>query len=331
MIMPHASTTAMTRTFWRQGGFRLYLDSADNKVKFTDGVVTAAISDALTWDIGDKLFVYGGRKDGKLFAAAKVGIAGTLRQGESAATPLIESGGLLYLGNRGIGPLLDGVDDNMITATQVLLENEMTVALWCILRTMPTSNRKIIRILGAGTNRFYFAVNSATQMSAVRGENNTRAVDMAAAPLTINTPFHIIWYWKNTTGVQQIYVDNVLRYDGTYVPVAAPGDALLNVGYAAGDTVIHGLVTDIALYNKELSAAERASLQKYIVPTSGLLNYYRGDDNTGTTVVDSVGGANLTITGASWSAIEAANAILYNFTRHEGSAVDIDRYMAGVS
>src|SRR5690606_15041739 len=72
--MLHAHDTA-TRTFWQAGDYRCYFDAADNKIKLTNGVVTAETA-AVTWAADDIVGIYAGRKNRKLFVQAK--IAGAL-------------------------------------------------------------------------------------------------------------------------------------------------------------------------------------------------------------------------------------------------------------
>jgi len=94
--MLHAHNKA-TRTFWECGDYRCYFDSSDNKLKMTNGVVTAETA-TVTWGANDYVGVYAGRENGNLFIQAK--IAGVVGDKAEQAGDAIGSGTTLYVGSR---------------------------------------------------------------------------------------------------------------------------------------------------------------------------------------------------------------------------------------
>ena len=103
-----ASTTAITRTLFKCGDYHCYIDSADNKVKMTNGVATATISSALTWAVTNAIHWCAGRyADGKIKVGAKVG-SGTVYLGEETAAA-IASGVTVYNGSNDGATNAEGV------------------------------------------------------------------------------------------------------------------------------------------------------------------------------------------------------------------------------
>ena len=98
--MLHAHDTA-NRIFWQAGNYRCYFDAADNKIKLTNGAVTAETA-AVTWGANDYVGIYAGRDDtmGNLFVQAK--IAGVVEDKEQAGDA-IDSGTNLYVGSKADG------------------------------------------------------------------------------------------------------------------------------------------------------------------------------------------------------------------------------------
>lgn len=98
--MLHAHDAA-DRTFWECGGYRCYFDSSDNKLKMTNGVVTAETA-AVTWGANDYVGVYVGRENGNLFIQAKIAGALTDRV-EAEAGAGAGTDETLYVGSRADG------------------------------------------------------------------------------------------------------------------------------------------------------------------------------------------------------------------------------------
>jgi len=73
--MLHAHDAA-DRTFWECGGYRCYFDSSDNKLKMTNGVVTAETA-AVSWGQRITSESMQGGENGNLFIQAKIaGVVG---------------------------------------------------------------------------------------------------------------------------------------------------------------------------------------------------------------------------------------------------------------
>ena len=333
MVMPHASTVAMTRTAWRQGGFRPYIDSADNKAKFTDGVVTAETS-ALTWAEGDKVHLYGGRKDGKLFVAAKVGAAAHV-SGESAATPLIESGGLLYLGNRQIGLYFDGVDDRVNCGNSALFNftNSAFTVEFCLNVSLLGTDMVIVERGVISGNGWVVYKDTTNRIRLVTNQSGARQ-DSYGQPIIANQLYQFAVVRDGAACL--IYRNGIadINLAGVHSnPDSRTGNLLFGcLGGASAFT--KGNIFDVRIWNIARTQADiQRDMHKRLVGNeTSLVGYWPLDEATGTTAYDLTANANNgTITGASHAAIECANTTLYNFVRHEGSAVNIENYMANVT
>jgi len=320
IVMPVASTTAVTRTIWRQGAYRLYIDGADNKAKFTNGIATAATS-ALTWAIGDKVHVYGGRDGTNLIVGAKVG-TGAYVEGSTAGAH-VTTDSLLWLGNRTIAPFFDGVDD-LITVTdaasiQNVFDGGGTVE--AIIRPVSdgendngrvydkTSHRLYVHDEDAGTAKLGFWVDFDGAADGLWTTDN-RVINLSA----VNTVK--VEYDADAVGNDPVITVNdvVVAITEDTTPVGTritdAGSDLIVGNNAATDRTFHGLIWDFN-YND--------------------VTEYPLNEATGTTVYDSVGANNGVITGCAWQALSCVDAVVYNFVHHEGSLVSIANYMAGVS
>lgn len=92
-------SAAKDRTFWRAGGYRCFYDAVSGEFKMTNGIATAEIP--ASWDAGDIVGVYGGRRGDKLFVQAKV--AGVLTAPGEAAGAAMGGVDEIVIGSGGFG------------------------------------------------------------------------------------------------------------------------------------------------------------------------------------------------------------------------------------
>ncbi len=323
MVMPVASTTAVTRTIWRQGAYRLYIDGADNKAKFTNGIATAATS-ALTWAIGDKVHVYGGRDGTNLIVGAKVGSAAYVEGSTAGAHVVTDS--LLWLGNRTIAPFYDGVDDLITVPDHSSIQNIFDGG-------GEVSFKFKADGMGSGTQGRVFGKRTTAYIRDLSGANCQLRFDayFSTASGTWRTTDRVITIGKTHEVTIQYNADNVANdptfiIDGTTLTVGA--------GLTESSSPVGTRTTDVGT-NLVVGRLAHTGLYYF----HGLIwdfKYGSGlhlpmNEATGTTVYDSVGANNGAITGCAWQALSCVDATVYNFCHHEGSAVSIASYMAGVS
>jgi hypothetical protein len=153
--------------------------------------------------------------------------------------------------------VFDGIDDLVSTSTNALFESQGAVSIW-FNRSTNNSDQRLIRRLGVNTNRFYLSVNQGS-VSGVRGNGDVRNANFTYA---IGQWVHVVWQWRLSDTLQQIYINGNLNYNGTYVPVVSGGDATFGLGQAApAETWFGGSVSNVQVYNRLLTAAE--VLQNY--------------------------------------------------------------------
>jgi len=278
----HASTEAIRRTLWRQGGYRCYIDT-DGKATITDGVETAQTT-ALTFDALDPIETEAGRKGGKLFIRANVDSGGWV---ESQATAdAIDSGKLLYVGNRQTGLYFDGVDDNLA----IVDDQDIT-----------------------GTVEFWMKGGStAGDLVDFTGDGGVGKIRHDATDI-ITTSGTV--YVNGSAG--NTYTQNSLMHVAiTGMTIDSANSILIADGYK-------GLLYDFRLWNTTRTAQQVAdNMNKRLAGDETGLQLYLPMDEAEGTGVDAANDLTSNnnhgeITGASWQAIEPANGILYDIEYYE--------------
>lgn len=155
----------------------------------------------------------------------------------------------------------DGVDDTVIVSnnSSILKESETTLSIW-FKASDTTASQRLLRCVGSNTNRYYIILTPNSSISVVRGNNTSRVVSMS-----LGTTWHNITTWWNSSGYQlKIWIDGVLKYNGTYSGVVGGGNEYLRLGTTTGtEANFNGKMDMIQVWHRELSNNE---VQK---------NYYR--------------------------------------------------------
>jgi len=101
-----------------------------------------------------------------------------------------------------------------------------------------------------------------------------------------------------------IYKNGQLRHSDSYAsltPAPQPGSAPLRIGSKDLSSYFKGAIGPIWIWNRPLSASEIGGLfSSGTVPQRGLVAAYPMNEGTGTTIHDSVGNHNGSISGATW-------------------------------
>ncbi len=122
---------------------------------------------------------------------------------------------------------------------------------------------------------------------------------MACYAATINTGtwYHVVGVWDASAFNLMIYVNGTLdvtQNTGASVPVITSGSGLRVGSDGGGTSRWNGVLDDVRLYNRVLSAAEITTLYNWHVspPSSGLAGRWKFDESGGTTASDSSGNVN---------------------------------------
>lgn len=193
----------------------------------------------------------------------------------------------------------DGVDDCVDIASSIVPTggSPKTVSLWfkC---TGSISTRQWLFYAGAesGTGRFCLEIESGKFTSNWFSSSYSFSQALVSGS----------WYHA------------VASYDGSNVSVAVNGVvqsqvAALSTGatvttrvgiFASGAFPFNGIIDDVRVYNRDLSAAEFLAMfvNATPAPTNGLVGHWKFDEGSGTTAADSSGnGNNGTLSGPTWT------------------------------
>ncbi len=134
-----------------------------------------------------------------------------------------------------------------------------------------------------------------------RDDSGTLDLHAGSTPITVNDgQWHHVALTKSGTTIK-IYIDGGLQSTDTLTGNDTMTDAGLQVriGGDKGDGTVfyNGNMDDLRLYNTTLSATDVANLfNKNDVPT-GLIDWYKFDENGGSSIIDSAGSNNGTLFG----------------------------------
>lgn len=147
----------------------------------------------------------------------------------------------------------------------------------------------------------------------VKGVSVNTAVDVLGDGDQRTWHRHLAVAWRSADGMLRVWVNGVLRYQGTLqtgVSVTTGGTLVigqrqtsLGGGFGATDA-LNGQIRQVRLWStvRTHHAVHGYMYLELTGSETGLLSYWRLDDNTGTTAADSTAGARtLTMTGATWA------------------------------
>jgi len=148
--------------------------------------------------------------------------------------------------------VFDGVDDTVSTTDNILKESECAVSLW-FSRSGNSSSQRLIRRLGANTNRYYLLVSSSSIIG-VRGQNDNRVASFSSS---VDEWINVVWQWRSSDTLQQIFINGIIKYNGTYNSQVSGGDTTFGLAQASGvETWFGGNVATSIVYNRILSTLE---------------------------------------------------------------------------
>jgi hypothetical protein len=193
------------------------------------------------------------------------------------------------------GLKFDGVDDYVVaSANTAITENgTYTFSAWIY----PTADespggkgRQVFQDSKSTSDRNGMVVNHGT----VRfGYYNGSAYVAASGAVTINRWTHVVGL--NNNGNVSIYINNVLQAGTTapYIGAGASGFYLgKNTLVEKGNAPFEGIISEVRIYNRALSAIEIENLYKGYDVTNRLVGYWKLDEDSGTIAHDSTANNN---------------------------------------
>lgn len=208
----------------------------------------------------------------------------------------------------------DGVDDYVNVGVKPSFNlNKLTIALW--IKT-PTNMggivyRNLVSKQGADRDyNFYSYSSDGTRVTSLHFSSNRWGSSFFNLP----TPFapdtwHQVAITVNADGLQKYY------YDGNFLNqnlgIAAFAGSAYPLWIGRADNYWKGLIDDVRIYNRDLSALEIADMFNGIYKNEvGLIGMWHFDEKSGTTVIDSSGtGNDGKIAGPEWVNGKENNAL----------------------
>jgi len=199
----------------------------------------------------------------------------------------------------------DGVDDYVDAGNGASLNitEALTLEAW-IKITAFTNNPAVIVQKYSGVYGYNFDIYTQGPRFLIRDSSGTRYDAPYPPTLSLNTWYHLVVTYQ-TGGSFYSYVNGV-QYGPTSASSLPIGTSVtpLRIGsYNDVTRIFNGLIDEVRIYNRALSAAEvLASYQDQYVDSTGLVGKWDMDEGTGTTTADTSGNSNTgTLTnGVAW-------------------------------
>lgn len=149
----------------------------------------------------------------------------------------------------GCSLFVDGTDDYVQVSTAGLSDAEGAVFAWAY-PTSVVGNGFVFQGNASDINRLYLQWTN-SDLRAVRSNPAAAVILRAGAPL--NTWHHVGVAWKN--GVMTGYYDGAVAGSATFVPLGS-GWATSSIGKQSSGSAFPGLIDDVRIYSKNLTAME---------------------------------------------------------------------------
>lgn len=181
----------------------------------------------------------------------------------------------------------------VVPTTNINPTTGMTIACWVNLTSLGTSSAGRFTDKHATANGYAF-------LSAANGVLgfNIDAVNTSSgnSVLTLRQWIHIACTYDKTLGSNQMagYVNGVLVSNGTNTSnIGSDGGNQIIGDRAAGSRKLDGLMDDYHFYTRGLTSTEIINLYNGVEPsTSGLVQWYKFDEGSGASAIDSSGNSN---------------------------------------
>lgn len=210
--------------------------------------------------------------------------------------------GLDFKGQATVGDYV--IAPNSVSNNQLYQSTSLTLESWAVSR-------------GLGLSTLGTFLSKAVGYSVRMNTGNTISVSLydgafksttTSTTINLNTLVHVVMTWESGSA-PTIYLNGVKASYSATASVTTPGNDSANalfIGSNDGNRTFDGIIYATRIYrNKALSAAEVLTAyqagRKAVSPVSGCTSQYLFNEGTGSSLLDSVGGINGTISGASWT------------------------------
>src|SRR5579885_2666223 len=172
---------------------------------------------------------------------------GTLQNGATFATGIV-----------GQAFSFDGVDDDVTAPNTAAIDPTTTASVeaWVNLNQLPSAAGHTMHVMSVGNNaasNFDLTVETTNHFRFLIGSTGT--VDSVTSVQT-NTWYHVVATWDSTAAMK-IYVNGVLENtNATAQTRTANGAPLLIGNFPAAGTPFNGLIDELSIYNRVLTATE---------------------------------------------------------------------------
>jgi len=209
-------------------------------------------------------------------------------------------------GKRGKALSFDGSDDyvNVASSTSSNITNAITISGWINVGNGTGTKEPIFESISghASTNRMLVVTGGAnnnriTIQFDIGGDNNNW---YSSGTITRNTWIHIVYTFNGS--LERFYINGVFNSQNSKSGTIAAGIEAMKIGWSESespDEYFNGLIDDVRIYNRALSATEIQALYKSGAakraqgPSNlGLVGYWSFDDGTTTVANDSSGNRN---------------------------------------
>jgi len=156
----------------------------------------------------------------------------------------------------------DGVDDyvDMGNGASLNINNEITVSLW-VEPNLINGQQGVLSDSGLWSNHYYIYLRNEVNAQYAWGVSYTNW--FRTGNMLVGQWQHIVGVYSKTTGVANLYINGVLIASGSWTSPIVTSFNKLYIGQAPGiaaPVFLNGLIDDVRIYNRALSAAEIKAL-----------------------------------------------------------------------
>jgi hypothetical protein len=216
--------------------------------------------------------------------------SGNGNNGKSCPTSTGPAGGAA--GKFGNGGSFDGSDDRVVVPRTTALEptTQVTLSAWVNASAFASPGRIFFKSDNSGNAVYSLDTNSTTVRFVIRNSSSTAVTVSSSTTLSTSTWYHLVGTYDGTTA--NLYINGRLDSSGSLAGPLSTYSASRDLGIGAVDTgsqFWNGKIDEARIYNRALSSDEVRQLYTYAPSPVG---YWKFDEKTGTTTVDSSGNGN---------------------------------------
>ena len=225
-----------------------------------------------------------------------------IRDGEGKLQVELDNHDGRHQSQRGYALSLDGENDYVTIPNGIVdLSGDCSVEAWLNISTdEETQNPRVVSLKDGDDDRFqmgYMGDGSSTPngfYARLLGEVNTTHYSLLKGHW-----LHLVW--TKNGGTQKWYVNGAEKETSPGGISADNSFSAVGGGLSTSSALTHGLIDEVRVYSRALSAAEVGQAYWGKHPTNGLVLYLPMDEGLGATTYDKSGeGNDGAITGASW-------------------------------